>query len=92
LYRIPSEPANHKALESDVGRIGPALCFIAELYQVEERAAPMTAAERLCLRQTESKPILEKLHGYLEKIQEEVLPKSPAGRAVRYSTEETGRR
>jgi len=42
----------------------------------------MTAAERLCLRQTESKPILEKLHSYLEKIQEEVLPKSPAGRWI----------
>ena len=36
----------------------------------------MTAAERLCLRQTESQPILEKLRSYLEKIQEEVLPKS----------------
>jgi transposase len=75
----------HKALESDVGRMGPALWFIAELYQVEQRAAPMTASERLCLRQTESKPILEKLHSYLEKIQEEVLPKSPSGRAVRYT-------
>jgi transposase len=76
----------HKALESDVGRMAPALWFIAELYQVEERAAaPLTAAERLCLRQTGSKPILQKLHSYLEKIQEEVLPKSPAGRAVRYT-------
>jgi len=75
----------HKALESDVGRMGPALWCIAELYQVEERAAPMTAAERLCLRQIESKPILEELHGYLEKIQAEVLPKSPGGRAVSYT-------
>jgi hypothetical protein len=68
-----------------VGRMAPALWFIAELYQVEGRAAVMTAAERLCLRQTESKPILQKLHSYLETIQEEVLPKSPAGRAVRYA-------
>jgi hypothetical protein len=65
--------------------MGPALWFIAKLYEVEKRAAPMTVAERLCLRQTESKPILEELHSYLEKIQEEVLPKSPAGRAVRYT-------
>jgi transposase len=75
----------HEALESDVGRMGPALWLISKLYEVEDRAAPMTAAERLCLRQLESKPILEELHTYLEKIQKEVLPKSPAGRAVHYS-------
>jgi transposase len=75
----------HKALESDVGRMGPALWFIAELYKVEDRTAAMTAAERLCLRQIESKPILDQLHGYLQKIQAEVLPKSPEGRAVRYT-------
>ncbi len=75
----------HKALESDVGRMGPALWFIAELYKVEDRAAAMTATERLCLRQIESKPILDELHGYLQKIQTEVLPKSPEGRAVRYT-------
>jgi transposase len=74
-----------KALESDVGRMGPALWFIAELYKVEDRAAAMTAAERLCLRQIESKPILDQLLGYLQKIQVEVLPKSPAGHAVRYT-------
>jgi hypothetical protein len=33
----------------------------------------------------ESRPILDKLHHYLEEIQVEILPKSPAGRAVRYS-------
>jgi len=75
----------HKALESDVGRMGPALWFIAELYKVEDRASAMTAAERLCLRQIESKPILDRLHGYLQEIQAEVLPKSPEGRAVRYT-------
>jgi transposase len=75
----------HKALESDVGRMGPALWFIAELYKVEDRASAMTAAERLCLRQIESKSILDQFHGYLQKIQAEVLPKSPEGRAVRYT-------
>ena len=68
-----------------MGRMGPALWFIAELYKVEDRAAAMTAAERLCLRQIESKPILDQLHGYLLEIQAEVLPKSPEGRAVRYT-------
>jgi transposase len=65
--------------------MGPVLWFIAELYKVEDRAAAMTAAERLCLRQIESKPILDQLLGYLQRIQVEVLPKSPAGRAVSYT-------
>lgn len=75
----------YKALDSDQSRMGPALLFIAQLYQVEERARSFTAEERLCLRQLESLPILDKLHHYLLEIQAEVLPKSPEGRAVRYT-------
>jgi hypothetical protein len=52
---------------------------------VEERAQPLTAEERRCLRQMESVPILDKLHDYLLEIQAAVLPKSPEGRAVRYT-------
>ena len=37
------------------------------------------------LRQLQSRPILDKLHDYLLEIQGEVLPKSPKGRAVRYT-------
>ena len=65
--------------------MGPALFLIAQLYQVEDRAQPLTAEERRRLRQMESVPILDKLHHYLLEIQAEVLPKSPAGRAVRYT-------
>jgi transposase len=39
----------------------------------------------LGLRQRESRPILDKLHEYLLEMQAEVLPKSPEGRAVRYT-------
>jgi transposase len=74
-----------KALDSDKPHMGPALFLIAQLYEVEERARPLTAAERLCLRQLESLPILDKLHHYLLEIQTEVLPKSLAGSAVRYT-------
>ena len=59
--------------------------LIAQLYQVEERAQPLRVEERRCLRQMESVPILDKLHHYLREIQPEVLPKSPEGRAVRYT-------
>jgi len=45
--------------------------------------APLTSEDRLQLRKLQSRPILDKLHDYLQEIQAEVLPKSPEGRAVR---------
>lgn len=75
----------HKALDSDQSRMGLSLSLIAQLYRVEKRARPLTANQRFELRQLESRPILDKLHGYLLEIEVEVLPKSPPGRAVRYS-------
>jgi hypothetical protein len=65
--------------------MGPALLLIAQLYRVEKEARPLTAKDRLRLRQLQSQPILEKLLNYLSEIQAEVLPKSPEGRAIRYS-------
>jgi transposase len=75
----------HRALDSDQARMGPALLLIAQLYRVEKEAQSLTAEERLQLRQLQSRPILGKLHDYLSEIRAEVLPKSPEGRAVRYT-------
>jgi transposase len=75
----------HKALDSDQSRMGLALSLIGQLYRVENQARSHPAWERLELRREESRPILEKLHGYLLEIEAEVLPKSPEGRAVRYT-------
>jgi transposase len=75
----------HKALESDQARMGPALLLIAQLYRVEDRARPLAPEDRLGLRQLQSRPILDKLSNYLSDIQAEILPKSPEGRAVRYT-------
>ena len=75
----------HKALESDQARMGPALLLIAQLYRVEKPARSLGSGERLRLRQLKSQPILENLRNYLLEIQGEVLPKSPEGRAVRYT-------
>jgi hypothetical protein len=54
---------------------------------VEDRAKGLglLGEERLGLRQQLSAPLMEKLCQYLHEIQEEVLPKSPAARAVRYA-------
>lgn len=75
----------HKALESDQPRMGPALLLIAQLYRVEKQARLLPSEDRLRLRQLQSRPILDKLRDYLLQIQAEVLPKSPEGRAVRYT-------
>jgi transposase len=75
----------HKALESDQARMGPALLLIAQLYGVEQRARALPAEDRLRLRQVQSQSILENLHNYLSEIQAQVLPKSPEGRAIRYT-------
>jgi transposase len=74
-----------KALEFDEPHMGPALHLIGRLYAVEERARGFSPGERLALRQRLSVPVMEKLRGYLEKIQGELLPKSPGARAVRYA-------
>jgi len=76
-----------QALDSDQPHMGPALHLIARLYVVEDRAKGLglLGEERLALRQQLSAPLMEKLRQYLHQIQEEVLPKSPAARAVRYA-------
>ena len=65
--------------------MGPALHLIARLYAVEDRARGLSGEERLVLRKRLSSPVVEKLNQYLLQIRDEVLPKSPAARAVRYA-------
>ena len=75
----------YKALDSDQERMGKALHLIARLYGVEDRARGLSAEERFALRQRLSAPVMAKLHAYLLRLREEVLPRSPAARAVRYA-------
>jgi transposase len=75
----------YKALDSDQERMGKALHLIAKLYRIEDRGKGLSAEERLALRQRLSAPVMAKLHAYLLRIREEVLPKSPGARAVRYA-------
>jgi transposase len=76
-----------KALESDQQHMGPVLHLIARLYAVEERAKALSLSpeQRLALRQRTSARLTAKLHQYLLQLQQEVLPKSPSGAAVRYA-------
>ena len=74
-----------KALDSDQQRMGKVLHLIARLYSVEDRGKDLNSEERLALRKTLSAPLMVKLHQYLLGIRDEVLPKSPGAKAVRYA-------
>src|SRR5205807_9953874 len=77
----------HQALDTDSARMGAVLAYIAHLYKVEKRArrSGIVGQDLRLLREHASKPVLEQLHEYLEKIREEVLPKSEEGQAVAYA-------
>ena len=77
----------HKALDTDSARMGSVLAWIAQLYKVEKHArrSGIEGEDLRLLREHASRPVLETLHQYLEKIREEVLPKSEAGQAVAYA-------
>ena len=57
----------------------------AEQTTTNNQIPSWRAEDRFRLRQLQSQPILEKLQNYLSEIHGEVLPKSPEGRAVRYT-------
>jgi hypothetical protein len=55
------------------------------LYDIEDRAISLTAAERCALRCAEANPILDKLEAYLGELASSVLPKSSLAKAVTYA-------
>jgi transposase len=62
-----------------------ALPFYSRLYQVEQRAAEMSAAERTLLRQEESRPIMELLRDWMV-AQRHLVPEGSAiAKAIDYS-------
>ena len=67
--------------------MGAVLAYIAQLYKVEKQArrSGIAGEDLRHLREHGSRPVLEKLHEYLEKIRGEVLPRSEAGQAVAYT-------
>jgi transposase len=77
----------YQALDTDSARMGAVLAYIAQLYKVEKsaRRQGIVGEDLRLLREQASKPVLEPLHRYLEKIRDEVLPKSEAGQAVAYA-------
>jgi transposase len=82
-----AQPATHSS-ERD-GHAKSALTFIRELYQIErplwDRDHPVTADDRVRVRATLSRPVMERFHAWLNALAPQVLPESQRGKAVRYT-------
>lgn len=62
-----------------------AVARIKQLYAVEDEAKKLTAPARAELRQQKAKPLLDSFADWLQRIQSEVLPKSPIREAIGYA-------
>lgn len=54
------------------------------LYDIEDRARKLSAAEQAVTRQRETVPVLQSLRHWLDELQRRILPNSPLGQAIRY--------
>lgn len=61
------------------------LARIKGLFDVEERAKGLSHADRLRLREPESRPIIDALHATLVAAKEALLPKHPMALAIAYT-------
>ncbi|MGO9528635.1 MAG: IS66 family transposase [Verrucomicrobiia bacterium] len=61
------------------------LDWIGQLYDIEDRARPLTIAERRELRNVEAVPVLDRLDAYLTWLASCVLPQSALAKAVTYA-------
>ncbi|MCB9492260.1 MAG: IS66 family transposase [Dehalococcoidia bacterium] len=74
----------HEGMKSYPKEASELLVWIQMLYLVEKRAKDFDPAQRLALRQEESKPVLEKLRAAVERMKPTVLPTSSLGEALTY--------
>jgi hypothetical protein len=61
------------------------LDWIHQLYDIEDRARPLSAAARCELRNRHAAPILDRLDTYLVQLKSHVLPKSALAKALTYA-------
>lgn len=75
-----------EARTTDPARSHHVLALIQQLYSIERDARGLTPEAKLANRQEHSRPILTELERWLEAERPHLLPKSPAGQAARYMT------
>jgi transposase len=75
------------ALDSDPVRAARLMVLWGKLYEIEKRAKEekYDSTQLLEARQKESKPILNEIKAVLNEYKDQVLPKSPMGKAIIYS-------
>lgn len=66
------------------GRADQALAFMQKLYRIENQIKEKPPDERYRIRQQDAKPIIDKMHQWLEKNLPHVLPSSTLGKAMHY--------
>lgn len=76
----------YDATDGDPRLAHEALARIRALYDIEGRAAELSAAGRADLRRRESAPVLAAFADWLAALRPVVLPKSPVGQAITYAT------
>jgi transposase len=79
----------YEALDNDKSRAEYALQQFGLLYDIERKAKQhsLTAEQLLQLRQSEARPLLERLGAWMKEQYMQVLPKSVIGKALGYSIE-----
>ncbi len=75
------------ALDTDPVRAARLLALWGRLYDIERKAKDENygGAQLLEARQREAKPVLAEIKGVLDEYRNQVLPKSPIGKAIAYS-------
>jgi transposase len=75
------------ALDSDPVRAARMLVLWGKLYEIESRAKKenYNSAQLLKVRQDQAKPILAEIKTAIDEYKNQVLPKSPMGKALTYS-------
>jgi transposase len=75
------------ALDSDPVRAARMMVLWGRLYEIESRAKKekYNSAQLLDARQKEAKPILAEIKTVLDEYKNQVLPKSPMGKAITYA-------
>ena len=67
------------------GKAHEAVSYIRKLYTIEDKARELSFAARKKLRQEETKPILDKMHKWLQRSYTTTPPQSGLGKAINYA-------
>ena len=73
----------HVSNKSDIAQ--QALTYIAQLYKIEREVKHLSADERLRIRQTESKPLLDALHQWMLLQRQRITDGTATAKALDYS-------